>query len=96
MAHARPAERSMPQSAILIPAVLIAALVIGLAVAFGAIDPMPNVTPGERAGTVDPAVLEAGSEWQRQREQQSGYTDPVIQSGRDWEAQRKQQSGDAP
>jgi hypothetical protein len=42
---------------------------------------------------VDPAVIQAGRAWERERLAQGGYVDPVRQSGQDWERQRHQQGG---
>jgi len=93
MAQARQADRPIPQSAIYLAAVLIAATALAAVLLLGMLLPDRGVAPATDRGEVSPAVLEAGREWQRQREQQGGFVDPVIQSGRDWEEQRKQQSG---
>jgi hypothetical protein len=42
---------------------------------------------------VDPAVIQAGRAWERERLAQGGYVDPIRQSGQDWEQQRGQQGG---
>lgn len=92
MAQARQADRHIPQSAIYLVAVLIAATALAAFLLLGMLLPDRGVAPATDRGEVSPAVLEAGREWQRQREQ-GGFVDPVSQSGRDWEEQRKQQSG---
>ena len=93
MAQARQAERSMPQAAMLIAAALAVALVLALVAAFAVIRPLPSVQQGSDTGGISPALVEAGREWQRQREQQGGFVDPLTQAGRDWQAQREQQAG---
>ncbi len=95
MAQARQAERFSPESAILVPAALAVALVIGLIVALGIVGTRPIVLQESQTRDVSPALIQAERDWQEQREQQSGYTDPLIQAGRDWQAQREQQSGSA-
>jgi hypothetical protein len=93
MAQARHAERSIPTSAFLVPAALAVALVLGLIVALGIVGTRPIVLQEAQTRDVSPALVQAGRDWQAQREQQSGSTDPLIQAGRDWQAQREQQSG---
>ena len=91
MAHAQQAERAFPQSAItLVAAALVAVLLAGI-VALS--NPFGLRAPVSDRIQVDPAVVEAGRQWELQRKQQSGYVDPVIEAGREWERQRKQQSG---
>ena len=94
MAQARTAERTLPHAAYLVPATLAVALVIGLILAFGMIG-VPTIDIGLGSET-SATVIQSGQEWQAQREQQAGYTDPVTQSGQDWELQREQQSGSDP
>jgi hypothetical protein len=93
MAQARHAEQSIPTSAFLVPAALAVALVLGLIVALGIVGTRPIVLEEAQNRDVSPALIQAGRDWQAQREQQSGYTDPLIQAGRDWQVQREQQSG---
>ena len=92
MAQARTAGRTLPQAAYLVPATLAVALVIGLIAAFGMIA-VPGIDIGTLGSETSATVVQSGQEWQAQREQQAGYTDPVTQSGQDWELQREQQSG---
>lgn len=92
MAHAQPAERpfaNVPAS--FVPAAVLA-VVLAAIVAIAALGPFGLFSPGDRI-VIDPAVIEAGRQWELQRKQQSGWVDPVIESGREWERQRKQQSG---
>jgi hypothetical protein len=93
MAHARQADRAFPQAAIYLFAALAAATLVMVIVLAGALGPLGVRTPTTDGIQVDPAVIEAGQQWELQRKAQSGYVDPVIQAGRDWEKQRKQQSG---
>jgi hypothetical protein len=95
MAHARQADRAYPQFTINpIVAAVAAVLVTGI-IAFAAVDPLGLQRPSVGApGSVNPAVLEAGRQWELERKAQGGYIDPVLESGRDWELQRKQQSVD--
>ena len=93
MAHARQADRAFPQAAIYLLAALAAATLVMVIVLAGTLGPLGVRAPTTDAIQVDPAVIEAGRQWELQRKAQSGYVDPVIQAGRDWEKQRKQQSG---
>lgn len=73
-----------------------AAVAIAVTIVLGMLIPgrvsLPSIGQGQAEGQVNPALVEAGREWQRQREQQGGFTDPLTQAGRDWESQRKAQS----
>jgi hypothetical protein len=75
---------------------LVAAAVIAVTIVLGMLIPgrvsLPTTGAGEGQGQAKPALVDAEREWQRQREQQGGFTDPLTQAGRDWESQRKQQS----
>lgn len=53
---------------------------------------LPGTESGEANSPANPALVEAGREWQRQRELEGGFSDSLTQSARDWEQQRKQQS----
>jgi hypothetical protein len=72
-------------------AALLGTAVLGLAISFGAIR-LPSLPVTYDRG-VDPAVIDAGREWQRQREQQGGFSDPFTEAGREWQRQREQQGG---
>lgn len=91
MAQARQAERTLPQAAYLVPATLAVALVLGVILAFGMIA-APSIDLGSLGTDTSATVIQSGQDWEAQRQQQSGYTDPLTQSGQDWEAQREQQS----
>lgn len=93
MAQARQAVRQLPHTAVYLAAALIAAVTIGVVVALGMLGPMRLEQPATDRGQLSPALIQAGRDWQLQREQQGGFVDPLTQAGRDWETQRKQQSG---
>jgi len=93
MAHARQADRAFPQAAIYLLAAVAAATLVMVILLVGALGPLGLRTPAVDGIQVDPAVIDAGRQWELQRKAQSGYLDPLIQAGRDWEQQRKQQSG---
>lgn len=93
MAHARVAERGIPQSAITIIVTVLAAVFLAAVAAFAILDPLGLGAPAEFEVRTTPAVLESGQQWEAQRLQQAGYVDPVAQSGRQWELERLQQSG---
>ena len=95
MAQARTAERTLPQAAYLVPVTLAVALVLGVILAFGMIG-LPSIDIGTLGTETSPTVIQSGQDWEAQRLQQSGYTDPVTRSGQDWEAQREQQSTSDP
>ncbi|HEX7195777.1 MAG TPA: hypothetical protein VF364_02970 [Candidatus Limnocylindria bacterium] len=73
-----------------------AAIVIVGTIIFGMLLPgrafLPSGQDQETYGQVNPALVEAEREWQRQREQQGGYSAPQIEAEQEWERQRKQQS----
>lgn len=75
---------------------IVAVAVIAVTILLGMLIPnrlsLPSTGSGDGQVQTNPLLLEAEREWQRQREQQGGFTDPLTQAGRDWEAQRKQQS----
>jgi len=74
---------------------VVAAVAIAATILFGMLNPgrlSPATTQQGQESQVNPALVEAGREWQRQREQQGGFTDPLTQAGLEWEQQRKQQS----
>ena len=84
----------VPQWMVAGAAAAVATLALGLAVSFGAIR-LP-AAPAVLDRAVDPAVIEAGRDWQVQREQQGGFADPVTEAGREWQRQREQQGGFSP
>lgn len=75
---------------------LVAAGVIVVTIILGMLLPgrisLPSAGQEQTYRQPNPALVEAEREWQRQREQQGGFTAPLIQAERDWEKQRKQQS----
>lgn len=72
-------------------AVAIAATILIGSLFAGSMSP-PTTQQGQEYTQANQALDEAGREWQRQRELQGGFSDPLTQAGRDWEQQRKQQS----
>jgi hypothetical protein len=95
MAQTRQAERGIPQSAFYLAAAVVAAIVLSAMVATGSLNLFEARAPIVDRGGVNPAVIQAEREWERQRHQQSGYVDPLIKAGQEWERQRQQQSGAA-
>ena len=93
MAHARQADRALPQAAMYFIAAVAAAILVTAIVAFAAFGLLGAQAPGVDRLQVDPAVLDAGAQWELERRAQSGYGDPVLESGDEWERQRDQQSG---
>src|SRR5688500_881194 len=75
---------------------LAAALVIAVTIVLGMLIParvsFPATEQDNGHTAPNPALVQAEREWQRQREQQGGYVDPLTQAERNWEQQRKQQS----
>lgn len=75
---------------------LAAAVIIAVTIVLGMLIPgRVSLPTGEQAqgySAPNPALVQAEREWQRQREQQVGYADPLTQAERNWEQQRKQQS----
>jgi hypothetical protein len=53
---------------------------------------LPGIEQGETYNQPGPALVEAERQWQYEREQQGGFTDPLTQAERAWEKQRQQQS----
>lgn len=93
MAHARQADRAVPHTAIFILAVAAAAVFVTVTLVLSTMGPLRIGAPTSEGYQVEPAVIEAGRDWELQRKAQSGYVDPVIEAGRDWERMRRQQSG---
>ena len=94
-------SQQAPRSAITLApymVALVAAGVIVTTIILGMLLPGRISLPGAELEQTDrqanPALVEAERDWQRQREQQGGFTAPLIQAERDWEAQRKQLSPD--
>lgn len=75
---------------------MVAVAVIAVTIVLGMLIPgrvsLPTTGGGEAQVQTNPLLVDAEREWQRQREQQGGFTDPLTQAGRDWESQRRQQS----
>lgn len=75
---------------------LAAAAAIAVTIVLGTLIPgrisLPGSEQGQYYSQPNPALVQAEREWQRQREQQGGYANPLVQAERDWEQQRKQQS----
>ena len=93
MAHARQAERSIPQVpnfSIAALAAAAAAVLVAAIIAFSATDPLGLLQPSVAGPNVDPALREAGARWELQRKLQSGDLDPLTQAQREWERQRRQ------
>ena len=93
MAHARPAERILPQASNFplagVAATIAAILVSGILV-LGAIDPFGMGGPSTEGPNVDPVVREAEAKWELYRKLQSGDVDPLTQAQREWVRQRLQ------
>ena len=71
-------------------AVIVATIILGMLLPGRAF--LPSGQEQDANGQVNPALVQAEREWQRQREQQGGYSAPLIQAEQEWERQRKQQS----
>lgn len=75
---------------------LAAAVVIAVTIVLGMLIPgrvsFPITEQDHGNSAPNPALVQAEGEWQRQREQQGGYVDPLTQAERNWEQQREQQS----
>lgn len=93
MAHVRQADGAFPPFAVSRLATLLLALILVAVVAATAFGALGLRLPGAGSIQIDPAVIDAGRDWELMRRQQGGWVDPVIEAGRDWEIQRKQQSG---
>ena len=93
MAHAQRAERAFAPSATNAIAAAALAAILMISAALVAFDPI-GLRRGDGPAVVDAAVIQAGLQWELQREEQAGFRDPVIDAGRDWQRQREQQSGD--
>ena len=91
MAHARQANRAFPQVAISPIVAAVAAILVAGTLTFSALD-LGLPRPAVEAPQVNPALVEAGRQWELQRKAESGYVDPLIRSAREWEEQRRQQS----
>lgn len=94
MTHAQ-GTQTTPQSLVPVAATgiaLVTALVITLAIALGGI-PTFDARPGVSGENT--ALTESAREWQSQREQQGGFTDPYTQAAREWQKQREQQASGA-
>lgn len=91
--HAPPPARTLSPGIVAVVAVLAIAVTILLGMIIPSGVTLPSTGEGQVQSQVNPALVEAEREWQRQREQQGGFTDPLTQAGRDWERQRLQQSG---
>jgi hypothetical protein len=85
-------DPAFPPTTIYVVAAALAAVILTLTVAFVALNPFRIGAPGNGMHNVDPALIEAGRQWELERKQQSGWIDPVIESAREWERQRNQQS----
>jgi hypothetical protein len=90
----QPPRRAISLSAGIVA--LAAALVIAVTIVLGMLIPgrvsFPTTEQDHGYSAPNPALVQAEREWQRQREQQGGYVDPLTQAERNWEQQRKQQS----
>ena len=83
----------MPQNAFYLAAAAVAAIVLSAMLATGTLNIFGAGAPAVDRVEINPAVMEAAREWERQRLAQSGYADPVLDPAREWERQRRQQSG---
>lgn len=83
------AEADAFRRRLLVSGVLVGTVALGAAGGIG-LSALQSDAGSAAAGSA--ATIQAGQDWEAQRQAQSGYTDPVIQSGQDWEAQRSQQS----
>ena len=95
MAHARQADRAIPQAANYLVAAMAAAILVIAIAAIAAFRPFGAVAPDLDGLGVSPAVLDSGAQWELERRAQYGYVDPVLDSGDEWERQRDQQNGDS-
>ncbi|MGI8658836.1 MAG: hypothetical protein ACR2K4_08765 [Candidatus Limnocylindria bacterium] len=75
---------------------LAAAVVIAVTIVLGMLIPgrvsFPTAEQAHGYSAPNPALVQAEREWQRQREQQGGYVDPMTQTERNWEQQRRPRS----
>lgn len=74
---------------------LVAAAVISISIVLGMLIPTGVrvlTADVEAPGQVNPALVDAGRQWQTEREQQGGFSDPRTEAGQAWENQRRQQS----
>jgi hypothetical protein len=92
MAHARQADRALPQAAIFLFATLVTVIALGAIVAYTAFGVRVDLPTADRAPS-NPALLESGRQWEVERRQQMGEIDPLTRYGRDWEKERRQQGG---
>lgn len=93
MAHARQAERSIPQAptfSIAALAAAAAAVLVAAILAFSAIDPFGLPQPLVEGPNVDPVLRQAEARWELHRKLQSGDLDPLTQAQREWQRQRLQ------
>ncbi|HEX2765692.1 MAG TPA: hypothetical protein VHR55_03515 [Candidatus Limnocylindria bacterium] len=93
MTYARRAVRTHPPLSLPRMRAAIVALAVLATVVVGALGPLGLRIPAPDVIRIDPAVIEAGRDWEIMRREQSGWVDPVIVAGREWERQRKQQMG---
>ena len=93
MAQARRADRTISQAAIYFDAALITAIVLTVMVATGTLNIFTAGSSSVAPDGANPALLQAGHEWEVQRRQQMGEVDPLVKYGQEWERQRRQQSG---
>jgi hypothetical protein len=76
---------------VLIVATAIMLLTIGSSLVTG-LDAAGSQPPPRRPEAASLVLIEAGREWQRQREEQSSHVDPVTAAAREWQQRREQQS----
>jgi hypothetical protein len=94
VAQARQAPRTVPQVHIHPIVVLFSAAIVAAVILFAALNPLGSQgTAAPDAGGLRPELIQAGRDWELQRQQQGGYVDPVLEAAQDWEKQRRQQSG---
>lgn len=93
MAQVRRADRAISQAAIYFAAAVIAAIVLTAMVATGTANIFGVGSSPVAPDGANPALLQAGHDWEVQRRQQMGEVDPLVKYGQEWERQRRQQSG---
>jgi hypothetical protein len=92
MTQARQAVRSFPVAVIYLTAALVAAIILSAMLATGAPSLFSTQAPGMELAPVNPALIEAGHEWERRHRQLVGDVDPLVRAGQEWERQRHLQS----
>jgi hypothetical protein len=92
MTQARQAVRSFPVAVIYLAAAVIAAIVLSAMLVTGAPSLFSTQAPSSELAPVNPALIEAGHEWERRHRLLTGDVDPLVRAGQEWEHQRHLQS----